>query len=145
VRRSWFAVILVASALTALGGLAGCGWVGAHDRQAKPNGFLLHGYVTTVAPCSAAPKDVYTGADVKIADENGKTLADGLLGAGVVDGNQCNFPFDIQNVPGASESVVVLIGALPAAKFPTSEMREGKPAVLTATPTPAPTASSSPS
>jgi hypothetical protein len=110
------------------------------DRTHKPDGFLLHGYVSAApasngTPCTASARDIYAGAEVKITDDRGKALATGALGDGVLAGARCNFPFEISNVPGASTSVVVLVGAQPAAPFATSELREGRPAVVDASPT----------
>jgi hypothetical protein len=122
-------------------GLSGCGWAGTHDRVSKPDGFLLQGYVS--ASCATPSPDIHQGAEVKIADEAGHTIASGSLGAAVADGTKCNFPFEISNVPGSEDTVVVLVGVLPAAKFQTSRLREGGTAVLAAVP--AATASTSPS
>jgi hypothetical protein len=112
-------------------GLSGCGWAGTHDRTSKPDGFLLHGYVA--ASCAAPTPDIHEGAEVKIADDAGHAIAGGTLGAAVADGAKCNFPFEISNVPGSPDTVVILIGAQPAAKFPTSRLREGGTAVVTVT------------
>jgi hypothetical protein len=123
--------------------LSGCGWVGAHSKSSKPNGFELHGYVAVPSSCLSGVPDIHAGAEVKIADEAGKTIATGSLGSGVADGSKCNYPFEISNVPGSYDTVMVLVGLQPAAKFATSELREGGAAVIAvATP---PTASSSPS
>jgi hypothetical protein len=123
-------------------GLAGCGWVGVHDRVAKPDGFLLHGYVSIAGassgspgtPCLSQASDIAAGAPVKVVDEGGAQLASGSLGDGVLaaTGNawRCNFPFDIGNVPGAADAVLVEIGRQPAARFTTAELREGRAAVI---------------
>lgn len=123
-------------------GLSACGWVGVHNRVTKPNGFLLHGYVSVAGAAAGAPGtacqarsgSVASGATVKIVDEDGIQLAAGSLGDGVLAGAgsawQCNFPFDLTNVPGGPDTVVVEIGALPAAHFATSELREGRAAVI---------------
>jgi len=143
VRRSpvvTLSVVLLFS-LTIL--LSGCGWVGTHDRVSKPNGFQLHGYVAVPASCATAFSDLHAGTQVRIADDTGKTIATGTLGDGVADGGtKCNYPFEISDVPGSSDTVVVLVGLQPAAKFSTSELREGGTAVISV---PAVTASSSPS
>jgi hypothetical protein len=109
-------------------GLSGCGWAGTHDRTTKPDGFLLHGYVSAV--CASPTPDIHAGAQVKITDDAGRTLATGSLGAGVTDGAKCNYPFEISNVPGSADTVVVLAGAQPAAKFPTGRLREGGTAIV---------------
>jgi hypothetical protein len=120
--------------------LSGCGWVGAHNRSSKPNGFQIHGYVAVPSSCMAGLPDIHAGTEVKIADEAGKTIATGSLGDGVADGSKCNYPFEISNVPGSYETVKVLVGVQPAATFATSELREGGAAVVSVA-----TASSSPS
>ena len=123
--------------------LSGCGWAGTHDRVSKPNGFQLHGYVAVPSSCGSGAADIHVGAEVKIADDAGKTIATGSLGDGVADGaRKCNYPFEISNVPGSYDTVVVLVGLQPAAKFTTSELREGSTAVISV---PSPTSSSSPS
>jgi len=134
VRRSGFLPLLPLLPLLVL---AGCGWVGVSDRTHKPDGFLLHGYVSAAAastgsPCTSSAKDIHAGAEVKITDDRGKSLATGALGDGVPAGARCNFPFEISNVPGASAGVVVLVGAQPAASFTTSDLREGRAAVVEA-------------
>ena len=138
----------------ALLGLPACGWIGVHDRVTKPNGFLLHGYVSVAGAASGTPGTaclarsgtVAAGVTVKIVDEDGVQLAAGALGDGVLAGTgrawQCNFPFDITNVPGGPDAVLVEIAQLPAAHFTTSELRAGRPAVI---PVAAATASTSPS
>ncbi len=111
--------------------VTGCGWAGTHDRVTKPNGFLLHGYVNVASACTAGVPDIHPGAEVKIADDTGKTIATGSLGEGVAAaGNTCNYPFEISNVPGSYNTVVVLVGLQPAARFATSELREGRTAVV---------------
>ena len=123
--------------------LGGCGWVGAHSKASKPDGFQLHGYVAVPSSCGSGVPDIHAGTAVKIADDAGKTIATGSLGTGVADGTKCNYPFEISNVPGSYDAVVVLVGLQPAARFATSELREGGTAVVrVATPS---TASSSPS
>jgi hypothetical protein len=121
--------------------LNGCGWAGTHDRITKPNGFLLHGYVNVASACTAGVPDIHPGAEVKVADDAGRTIATGSLGAGVAaDGDKCNYPFEISNVPGSYDTVVVLVGVQPAAKFSTSELREGRTAIVSvATTSPAAT------
>ena len=121
--------------------LTGCGWVGAHSRSSKPDGFQIHGYVAVPSSClSGSSSDIHAGTEVKIADEAGKTIATGSLGDGVADGSKCNYPFEISNVPGSYDTVRVLVGLQPAATFATSELREGGTAVISVA-----TASSSPS
>jgi hypothetical protein len=113
------------------GFLAGCGWAGTHDRTSKPDGFLLHGYVS--ATCASPTADIHEGSEVKVTDDTGHAIASGTLGASVTDGAKCNFPFEISNVPGAKDTVVVLVGTQPAAKFQTSQLREGATAVVSVT------------
>lgn len=150
-RRSALLALLCVGALL---GLPACGWVGVHDRVTKPNGFLLHGYVSVAGATSGTPGTaclartgaVASGVPVKVLDEDGVQLAAGALGDGVLAGSdgawQCNFPFAITNVPGGPDTMVVEVAQLPAARFATSALREGRPAVI---PVVAPTASSSPS
>ena len=138
----------------ALSVLSACGWIGVHDRVTKPDGFLLHGYVSVAGAAAGAPGTaclarsgaVAAGAPVKVVDRDGVQLAAGSLGDGVLAGTggawQCNFPFDIANVPGGPDTVVVEVAQLPAARFATSDVREGRAAVI---PVAAATASSSPS
>jgi hypothetical protein len=143
VRRSVSSTVLLCASVTfTVGSLAGCGFVSAADRTHKPDGFPLHGYVSvaglsagsTGAPCASPAGDIFPGADVKVADANGKAVASGALGNGVLaaadGGYRCNFPFEIANVSGSPPTLVVLVGAQPAASFTTSELREGKPAVV---------------
>lgn len=140
-RRSRVVTFLLVLCLVLSGlSLGGCGWVGAHSRSSKPNGFQVHGYVAVPSSCLSGASDIHAGAEVKIADEAGKTIATGSLGDGVADGSKCNYPFEISNVPGSYNTVIVLVGLQPAAKFATSELREGGAAVISV-----PTASSSPS
>jgi hypothetical protein len=134
-----FLLVLVVSSLSTL---SGCGWVGVHNRVSKPNGFLLHGYVSVAGaasgtpgtPCASRAADIASGGPVKVVDADGAPLASGSLGTGVLAGSgsafQCNFPFDISNVPGGPDTMVVLIGQQPAARFATSELREGRAAVI---------------
>jgi hypothetical protein len=144
--------VLVLVCLGALLGPSACGWVSVHNRVSKPDGFNLHGYVSVAGAAAGSPGtaclarsgSVASGVAVKIVDEDGVQLAAGSLGEGVLAGAgsawQCNFPFDLSNVPGAPDAVVVEVGQLPAAHFATSELREGRAAVI---PVAAATASSS--
>jgi hypothetical protein len=139
VRRSPVVTLSLAIAFV----LSGCGWAGTHDRVSKPNGFQLHGYVAVPSSCGSGVPDIHAGAEVKIAEDTGKTIATGTLGDGVAEGGtRCNYPFEISNVPGSYDRVVVLVGLQPAATFSTSELREGGTAVISV---PSVTASSSPS
>jgi hypothetical protein len=136
VRRSAFLTIPVLCLA-----LTGCGWIGAHQRNEKPDGFTLHGYVsvagstsgTAGAPCTSPLKDVRSGAEVEVVDEGGKPLSNGSLGDGVLaqDGSayKCNFPFDVAGVTG-SGVVLILVGVQPAVRFEVQPLREGKPAVV---------------
>ena len=128
--------------LLALWALAGCGWAGANPHTTKPDGFLLHGYVSVPGPssgtagaaCASAKPDIHSGTDVKVTDDGGKALASGVLGDGVLaasgSGYRCNFPFEISNVSSSATTVVVLVGLQPAAKFSTRPLTEGQPAVI---------------
>jgi hypothetical protein len=153
VRRLVLALLLVTSLVTSLGG---CGWVGRADETSKPDGFLLHGYVSVAGaatgvagtPClapSSAP-DIVSGATVRAADADGHVIALTSLAGGVLaeasDGFHCNFAFELRNLSGSRPTYQILVADRPGTSFETRQLREGKPAVV---PVAAATASSSPS
>lgn len=133
--------------------LGGCGWLGRAGETSKPDGFLLHGYVSvagaapgsTGTPCLAtgAP-DIVTGAPVRAADAEGRVIAVTTLSSGVLaradDGYRCNFAFELANLSGRRPTYQILVADRPAAAFRTRDLREGRPAVIDVL-----TASSSPS
>jgi hypothetical protein len=130
-----------AAVLLAVLVLGGCGFVGAGSAShTKPNGFILRGYVqvaggqptggsTCAAPASLP--DIRLGAPVRVSDPGGRALAEGQLGAGVLDAaGHCNFPFEMRAVPGGPASYVVTVGSQRPATFPAKDLREDKPAVI---------------
>jgi len=126
--------------------LAGCGFVAAGNRPStKPDAFLLRGYVsvggaadgTSGAQCQSPPgvDDIRPGGAVRVADQDGHTLAAGQLSGGVlstVGGTaRCNFAFEIPGVRGGVDRYVIGVGNRPPVSFPARDLRENKPAVLT--------------
>jgi hypothetical protein len=128
--------------------LGGCGFIAAGNRShTKPNGFVLHGYVSVVGAvagpaggaCTAPPTvpDIVAGGPVRVADTTGAAVATGTLGAGVEadpsagpGGYRCNFPFEIRNVAGTLSTYVIVVGLRPAASFDGTDLRANKPAVI---------------
>ncbi|MEU7870696.1 hypothetical protein [Dactylosporangium sp. NPDC049140] len=157
-RRSVLPLLLVLSTGFSLGG---CGWLGRHDETSKPDGFLLHGYVSVAGAAAGATgsaclapssvPDVYQGATVRIADVEGHPIAAAELSGGVLapdgSGFDCNFAFEVRNVAGSRATYQISVGGRPATSFPTKELAEGRPAIIpvTAVSASAATASSSPS
>jgi hypothetical protein len=130
--------IRVGASVLVLAGLGGCGFIGAGNAShSKPNGFILRGYVqasggiaSTGSACTAP--GVTAGAQVRVSDPGGRQLAEGQLGAGVLDpAGHCNFPFELRAVPGGPRTYVVTVGGQPPRPFPATELREDKPAVIT--------------
>jgi hypothetical protein len=124
-------------------GLVGCGFIGAGQAShTKPNGFILRGYVQvsgavagTAGSCTAPPSlpDLQPGALVRVSDPGGKALAEGQLGAGVLDSaGNCNFPFELRAVPGGPATYVLTVDGRPPVSFPAKDLREDKLAVITA-------------
>ena len=132
--------------------LAGCGWVGRADETSKPDGFLLHGYVSVRGaasgipgtPCLAPVPDIVSGATVQAADQDGTVVATTTLAAGVLasapDGFLCNFAFELVNLPGSRPTYQILVAGRPPVSFESRALREGRPAVVdvavTASPSP---------
>jgi len=126
--------------------VAGCGF--AHAGKAshsKPNGFVLRGYVTVGSagstgpvgsPCQSPPgaADIRADAPVRVTNPDGRTLATGTLGAGVLamdsSAYRCNFPFEIPAVPGGQSTYVITVGARPPMSFAARDLREDKSAVI---------------
>ncbi|MEV6930441.1 hypothetical protein AB0M46_38980 [Dactylosporangium sp. NPDC051485] len=137
--------------------LGGCGWLDRHDETSKPDGILLHGYVSvagaaagaTGSACQAPPTvpDIAQGATVRAADDAGHVIAAGELSGGVLaqaatGGYSCNFAFEFRNLSGSRATYTIMVGDRPATTFQTKAMREGTPAIIEVA---GPTASSSPS
>jgi hypothetical protein len=150
VRRIVLAVLIGTAVGTAL---SGCGWLRAGNvSHTKPSGFVLRGYVTVAgapsgtagSPCQMQSLGVAANDPVLVTDPPGRTLATGVLGAGVLapdspggpggpGGNvyRCNFPFEIPGVAGGHNSYEISIAGRPAVSFPATELRQDKPAVIT--------------
>ncbi|GAA2589063.1 hypothetical protein GCM10010399_18930 [Dactylosporangium fulvum] len=151
-RRLVLALVLTLS-------LGGCGWAGRHDEKSKPDGFLLHGYVSVAGaaagtggtPCLAPPSasDIAAGAPVRAADADGKVIAVTSLGGGVLaatpDGFHCNFGFELSNLSGSRPTYRIQVADRPPQSFETKPLREGKEAVVPVDGPAGPTASPSPS
>ncbi|GAA2345900.1 hypothetical protein GCM10010170_032360 [Dactylosporangium salmoneum] len=136
--------------------LGGCGWVGRHDDTSKPDGILLHGYVSvagaaagsTGSACLAPTSvpDIVEGATVRAADDAGHVIAATQLSGGVLaqaaaGGYTCNFAFEFRNLSGSRATYTIMVGDRPATTFQTKAMREGTPAIIEVAAA-APTASS---
>ena len=136
--------------------VSGCGFVHAgRTSHTKPDGFVLRGYATVADAVSTGPvasacqsppaaADIRANTPVRVAGPDGRVLASGQLGAGVLamqsETYRCNFPFEIRAVPGGQTSYVLTVGSRPPQTFPAMELREDKPAVIVIS-GPAPTAS----
>lgn len=133
------------SALVTASLLAGCGFVDAADRDRKPDGFAVRGYVSVAgvpagaagAACRApsAVRGIAEGSLVRVADVRGEALASGPVGGGVLASTtpgqyRCNFPFEILNVPGGRDVYVLVVADQPAASFPVQGIREGAAAII---------------
>ncbi len=143
-RRIVLAVLIGTAAGAAL---SGCGWLRAGNvSHTKPSGFVLRGYVavagapsgTAGAPCQTQSLGVAANDPVLVTDPPGRTLATGVLGAGVLaldgpNGNayRCNFPFEIPGVAGGHNSYEISVAGRPAESFPAADLRQDKPAVIT--------------
>ncbi|WP_432835420.1 hypothetical protein [Dactylosporangium sp. CA-092794] len=146
------------SSLASVLALGGCGWLGRADETSKPDGILLHGYVSvagaaagaTGTPCQAPATvpDITAGGSVKVADADGHVIAATDLAGGVLSadgtGFDCNFAFELRNISGSRDSYLILVGDRPAARFATKDLREGKPAVIPVSPSTARSSSPSP-
>jgi hypothetical protein len=143
IRWSVLAGSVVAAVLA--GSLAGCGFVGAAGASHnKPDTFLLRGHVAVTVPagdarpdgaaCAAAVPGIVAGAPVRITDQDGRSLAAGQLGDGViahgVDGSSCDFPFQIPGVRGGVTSYDVTVDDRPPQRFPAKQLRENAEAII---------------
>jgi hypothetical protein len=140
----------------ALAVASGCGFVHAgRTSHTKPDGFVLRGYVTVAGAVSTGPvgsacqsppeaADIRADTPVRVSSPDGRALAGGQLGAGVLamqsETYRCNFPFEIRAVPGDSDPYVITVGSRPPQTFAARELREDKPAVIVIS-GPVPTAS----
>ena len=125
-------------------GPAGCGFVGASGApQTKPDAFVLRGHVTVPEPgdtradgavCAATVPGIVAGAPVRISSPDGKPLATGSLGDGIIahggDGPSCDFPFQIAGVPGGVASYEIAVAGRPPQQFPAKDLRENAEAIL---------------
>jgi hypothetical protein len=143
-RRPVTALLLGLTLLTAP---AACGFADAGSRPAgKPDAVLVRGRVAVPLPADtrapgsacAAPAGVpgiASGAAVTVTDENGRPIAQGELGVGVVaveaDRHECDFPFEVPGVPGDHGTVGISVAGRPAQDFPLRDLAEDRPAVVT--------------
>ncbi|MGC9668889.1 hypothetical protein ACNTMW_20315 [Planosporangium sp. 12N6] len=127
--------------------LTGCGWWRAGgESHTKPSGFVLRGYVTVAGapagpvggPCQVPAPGIAQNTPVRVSDPPGTTLGTGALGAGVLaaDGEayRCNFPFEIDGVPGGHTTYQVSVDDRSPVTFPADELRQDKPAVIPVNP-----------
>ena len=136
--------LLLAAVLLAAGG---CGFIGASNvSHTKPSGFVLRGRVTVPLPATdqrpagaacaapAAVPDIAGGAPVKVTDPDGREIALGTLGAGIVartsTAGSCDFPFRIAGVPGGVASYDIAVADRPAQEFPAKDLRENAEAII---------------
>jgi hypothetical protein len=128
-----------------LAGPGGCGWLGASSvSHRKPDGFLLRGRVTVSitagdtrpdgSACAATVPGLVAGTPVKVSGPDGKLLATGSLGDGVIahDGTaeSCDLPFQITAVPGGVEAYDIAVGTFTAKRFAAKDLRENAEAVI---------------
>jgi hypothetical protein len=148
-RRSSLAVVFRAAraglvAVVLVAGPAGCGFIGASDKpENKPDTFLLRGHATVPAPgdkrpdgavCAATVPGIVAGVKVWVTGPDGRLLASGSLGDGVIahggDGPSCDFPFQIAGVPGGVVSYGISVDDRPAQQFPAKNLRENAEAII---------------
>jgi hypothetical protein len=128
-----------------LSALAGCGWLGASSvSHRKPDAFVLRGRVTVAVPagdsrpdgaaCAATVPDLTAGTTVKISRPDGKLLAIGYLGDGVIardgTGSSCEFPFQIAGVPGGVDAYDIAVGSRAPTRFAAKDLRENADAII---------------
>jgi hypothetical protein len=130
--------------------LAGCGFIGASSvSHTKPNGFVLRGSVTVPAagngpevagtPCVSALSDIAAGVIVKVSDVDGHELGRGQLDGGVLvttpgrSGASCDFPFQIQAVPGGVSRYSVSVAGRPGQVYDADKLRANQEAVIVLT------------
>lgn len=139
------AAIGAAVALTAA---SGCGFIAAGQKSvSKPNAFVLIGHADVALPASdhaavgttctapASLPGIAANTPVKVLDEQGIAIANGVLGSGIIarsgTSTTCAFPFEIRAVPGSSNSYGVQIGDRPPQTFAAAQVRQNAPAVIT--------------
>jgi hypothetical protein len=128
-----------------LAGPGGCGWLGASSvSHRKPDGFLLRGRVTVAvtdadprpngSACAATVPGLVAGTPVKVSGPDGKLLATGSLGNGVIahDGTResCDLPFQIAAVPGGVDAYDIAVGTRAPKRFAAKDLRENADAVI---------------
>jgi hypothetical protein len=128
--------------------LGGCGWLGESSvSHRKPDAFVLRGRVTVAVPpgdarpdgaaCAATVPDLAAGTPVKVTGPDGKLLATGYLGDGVIahaDGaGSCEFPFAIPGVLGGVDAYDIAVGARAPQRFAAKGLRENADAVIPVT------------
>jgi hypothetical protein len=128
--------------------LAGCGFVGASGvSHTKPDAFVLRGHVSVPVPagdarpdgaaCAATVPGIVAGTPVRVSGPDGRFLASGPLGDGVIargaDGSTCDFPFQIPGVAGGVDSYDVTVGTRPPQRFPAKSLRENAQAIISVT------------
>jgi hypothetical protein len=111
-----------------LAGPGGCGWLGASsavtDADPRPNG----------SACAATVPGLVAGTPVKVSGPDGKLLATGSLGNGVIahDGTResCDLPFQIAAVPGGVDAYDIAVGTRAPKRFAAKDLRENADAVI---------------
>jgi hypothetical protein len=135
-RLPLLAALLTAVATVAL--VAGCGFVNAgRNGDIKPDGFVLRGYVSVLAGAAdsactpAGPvSDITAGTAVRVTDGAGAAMGSAVLGAGVRDGSDCNYPFQVPAVPRRDDRYLISVGSRQPVSFPAGPLRQDKPAVI---------------
>lgn len=142
--------ILLPILIAAVATLSGCGFIAAGQKShSKPTAFVLIGHAAVVlasgdhraagTPCdaSAGITDLGAGTPVKVIGASGDPIAYGTLGSGTVDRAgttpTCDFPFQIRDVPGGSDTYGVAVGNRSAHSFPAADLRRNTAAVITIT------------
>jgi hypothetical protein len=125
--------------------LGGCGWLGESSvSHHKPDAFVLRGRVTFAVPpsdsrpdgaaCAATVPDLVAGTPVRVSGPDGKLLATGYLGDGVIahdsGAGACEFPFAIPGVPGGVDAYDIAVGARTPRRFAAKDLRENADAVI---------------
>lgn len=131
-----------------------------NDSPGKPDGIQVRGRVVvpllaTAAPgspaapgpstppsahaggsCLAPPSmaEIVPGALVTVDDENGRQIGTGRLGPGVVAQTgpalTCDFPFQVNAVPGNHQTYRIGVAGHPAHSFAVSSIRQNQPAII---------------